>query len=74
VRLDRRGEKNVGQPPAKIEHFELPDDLQEQISALSLSTNESPRFIIIAAIEHLFRIPEEQRRAVLRGASLRRKG
>lgn len=61
-------------PPPTIGSFDLPEDLVEQIVDLSQSAGESPRFIIIAAVEHLFRIPEEQRRAVLRGAAMRRKG
>lgn len=51
----------------------LPDDLESEISKLALKYNESTRFLIIAAVDHFTRIPEEQRRAVLRGTSLRRR-
>jgi hypothetical protein len=52
----------------------LPDDLMEAVQRMSLKYGESPRDIIIAAVEHFTRIPEEQRRAVLRGVSIRRRG
>jgi hypothetical protein len=59
--------------PKKPEPFLLPDDLVEQVRGLAERLGESPRFVVMAAVEHFFRIPEEQRKAVLRGASLRRR-
>jgi hypothetical protein len=58
----------------KTVRYPLPDDLMEAIRRMSLSYGESPRDIIIAAVEHFTRIPEEQRKAVLRGVSIRRRG
>ncbi|HMK35326.1 MAG TPA: hypothetical protein VK463_09690 [Desulfomonilaceae bacterium] len=52
----------------------LPEDLMEAVTRMSLQYGESPRDIIIAAVEHFTRIPEEQRKAVLRGTSIRRRG
>lgn len=52
----------------------LPEDLMESVQRMSLKYGESPRDIIIAAVEHFTRIPEEQRKAVLRGVSIRRRG
>jgi predicted transcriptional regulator len=69
-----KAQNGVAPPVSKIDPFELPDDLVEQIETLSSQTGESARFIIIAAVEHFLRIPEQQRKAVLRGAGLRRKG
>ncbi len=57
----------------KSESFELPDDLIAQIRELAERIGESPRFVVLAAVDHFFRIPEEQRKAVLRGTSLRRR-
>ncbi len=54
--------------------YRLPDDLLEAVQAMSLKYGESPRDIVIAAVEHFTRIPEEQRKAVLRGVSMRRRG
>ena len=53
--------------------FELPDDLAEQIGELAARINESPRFLVMCAVDHFFRIPEEQRKAVIRGTSRRRR-
>ena len=59
---------------AKIpESFKLPDDLVEQVRELAEKIGESPPFIVLAAVEHFLRIPEQQRKAVLRGTSLRRR-
>ena len=54
--------------------FNLPEDLVENLAQMSERYGESPRDLIIAAVEHFTRIPEEQRKAVLRGVSLRRRG
>jgi len=51
----------------------LPDDLMEQIGELAGRLGESPGFIILAAVDHFFRISEEQRKAVIKGTSLRRR-
>lgn len=51
----------------------LPEDLEQEMNKLALKYDESPRFLVIAAVDHFTRIPEEQRRAVLRGTSLRRR-
>ncbi|MBI4964392.1 MAG: hypothetical protein HY913_14030 [Desulfomonile tiedjei] len=52
----------------------LPDDLMDAVRELSAKLGESPRDIIIAAVDHFTRIPEERRKAVLKGTSLRRRG
>jgi hypothetical protein len=52
----------------------LPDDLMEQIADLAGRYRESPRDLIIAAVDHFTRIPEEQRKAEIRGTSIRRRG
>ncbi|MDQ7782141.1 MAG: hypothetical protein RDU20_04630 [Desulfomonilaceae bacterium] len=55
-------------------NFVLPEDLAEAVDDLAEKLGESPRDIVIAAVEHFTRIPEQQRRAVLRGVSMRRRG
>jgi predicted transcriptional regulator len=52
----------------------LPDDLMEAVEELSQKLGESPRDIIIAAVDHFTRIPDERRKAVMKGTSLRRRG
>jgi len=52
----------------------LPEDIVEALKKLSERLGESPRDIVIAAVEHFTRIPEEQRKAILRGTSIRRRG
>lgn len=52
----------------------LPDDLLEAVTDLAEKLGESPRDIIIAAVDHFTRIPDERRRAVMKGTSLRRRG
>ncbi len=52
----------------------LPDDLRSLIDDLSRHYNESARDLVIAAIDHFTRISEEQRKAIIRGTSLRRRG
>jgi hypothetical protein len=51
----------------------LPEDLMEQIADLASRYRETPRDLIIAAVDHFIRIPEEQRKAVIRGTSMRRR-
>jgi hypothetical protein len=52
----------------------LPEDIMDAVKALSEKLGESPRDIIIAAVDHFTRIPDERRRAVMKGTSLRRRG
>jgi hypothetical protein len=52
----------------------LPEDIMDAVKALSQKLGESPRDIIIAAVDHFTRIPDERRRAVMKGTSLRRRG
>ena len=61
------------QPLEENAVFRLPDDLVEQVAELADRLGESPRDIVIAAVEHFARIPEERRKAVLKGASIRRR-
>lgn len=63
----------MNQEAKKVETFGLPDDLVDRVRELAERLGESPRFVVMAAVEHFFRIPEEQRKAVLRGTSLRRR-
>lgn len=51
----------------------LPDDLITKVREIADRLGESPREVIIAAVEHFTRIPEQQRRAVMRGVSIRRR-
>lgn len=60
-------------PPKETELLRLPDDLVEQVAELADRFGESPRDIVIAAVEHFTRIPEERRKAILRATSLRRR-
>jgi hypothetical protein len=53
--------------------FTLPEDLLDVLNSLSLELGESPRDIVIAAVDHFARIPEERRKAVIRGTSIRRR-
>ena len=62
------------QPLEENAVFRLPDDLVEQVAQLADRFGESPRDIVIAAVEHFARIPEERRKAVLKAASIRRRG
>ena len=62
------------QPLEENAVFRLPDDLMEQVAQLADHLGESPRDIVIAAVEHFARIPEERRKAVLKAASIRRRG
>jgi predicted transcriptional regulator len=54
--------------------FQLPEDLLDKVQELSARLGESRRAIVIAAVDHFIRIPEEQRKASLRATSIRRRG
>ncbi len=54
--------------------FELPDDLLAKVDELAAHFGESARMIIIAAVDHFTRIPEQQRKASLKATSIRRRG
>jgi predicted transcriptional regulator len=56
------------------EEFSLPEDLLEKLKQMAERYGESPRDLVIAAVDHFTRIPEEQRKAVLKGTALRRRG
>lgn len=58
----------------KTDVFQLPEDLLRKVQELSLRLGESSRTIVIAAVDHFIRIPEEQRKASLRATSIRRRG
>jgi predicted transcriptional regulator len=51
----------------------LPDDLMDAVKELSEKLSESPRDIIIAAVDHFTRLPEERRKAIMIGTSMRRR-
>jgi predicted transcriptional regulator len=53
--------------------FELPDDLVTAVRELSEKLGESPRDIVITAVDHFTRLPDDRRRAILKGTSLRRR-
>lgn len=52
----------------------LPEDLVEAVEDLSARLGESAQDIVIVAVDHFTRIPEEQRKAIVRGTALRRRG
>lgn len=58
----------------KPDVFQLPEDLLDKVQELALRLGESSRAIVIAAVDHFVRIPEEQRKASLRATSMRRRG
>ncbi|MGO9118804.1 MAG: hypothetical protein ACLQPD_14495 [Desulfomonilaceae bacterium] len=58
----------------KADFFQLPEDLLDKVQEISARLGESTRSIVIAAVDHFTRIPEEQRKASLRATSIRRKG
>ncbi len=60
--------------PVSDQFFDLPEDILEQVRDLSESLGEPPREIVIAAVEHFTRIPDQQRKAVMKGISIRRRG
>jgi len=51
----------------------LPDDLADAVKELSQKFGESTRDIVIAAVDHFTRLPDERRMAILKGTSLRRR-
>ena len=53
--------------------FILPDDLVKAMEELSLRLGESPRDLVIVAVDHFTRIPDQQRKAIVRGTGLRRR-
>lgn len=53
--------------------MDLPEDLIIKVREIADSLGEAPREVIIAAVEHFTRIPEQQRRAVMKGVSIRRR-
>jgi len=62
---------NSGDDPSNV--FRLPEDLVRTVGDLAEQYGESPRDIVIAAVDHFARIPEQQRRAVIRGTAIRRR-
>ncbi|MFH1117934.1 MAG: hypothetical protein V1792_28770 [Pseudomonadota bacterium] len=52
----------------------LPADLVKALDELSKKHGESTYDLVIAAVDHFTRIPELQRRAILQGTSIRRRG
>jgi hypothetical protein len=63
----------MSEPSEQSTVFRLPDDLVEQVLELADRLGETPRDIVIAAVEHFTRIPEERRKAVMKAASIRRR-
>jgi predicted transcriptional regulator len=63
----------MSQSPLDEGLFRLPDDLVAAVKALTDAYGESPRDIVIAAVEHFTRLPDERRRAVLKGTAMRRR-
>jgi metal-responsive CopG/Arc/MetJ family transcriptional regulator len=58
----------------QTQKFSLPEDLLEKLDSMAERYGESSRDLVIAAVDHFTRIPEEQRKAVLKGTALRRRG
>lgn len=56
------------------ETFQLPPDIIKMLEKMSQELKESPRDVLIAGIEHFFKIPEQQRKAAMAGAARRRRG
>ncbi|HTY21949.1 MAG TPA: hypothetical protein VMC85_02395 [Desulfomonilaceae bacterium] len=54
--------------------FQLPEDLMDKVEELSARLGESTRDIVVAAVDHFLRIPDEQRKASLKATSIRRRG
>ena len=54
--------------------FQLPEDLVDKVEELSARLGESTRDIVVAAVDHFLRIPDEQRKASLKATSIRRRG
>ncbi|MCX5860599.1 MAG: hypothetical protein WCG29_09550 [Desulfomonile sp.] len=61
------------EPRERQSTFLLPEDLIDEVNRLAVELGESPRDMVIAAVDHFARIPEERRKAVIRGTSLRRR-
>ena len=53
--------------------LQMPPDIEEKLEKLSALLGEPPREIVIAAVEHFTRIPEQQQKAFMKGTSLRRR-
>ena len=58
----------------QTDFFQLPEDLLGKVQELSQRLGESSHAIVVAAVDHFVRIPEEQRKASLRATSIRRRG
>jgi hypothetical protein len=54
--------------------FHLTDELAQMLEAMSAELSEAPRDVLIAAIEHFSKIPEQQRKAAMKAAARRRRG
>ena len=54
--------------------FRLPEDLMDKVEELSARLGESTRDIVVAAVDHFLRIPDEQRKASLKATAIRRRG
>ena len=61
------------EPRERQSTFLLPEDLIDEVNRLAVELGESPRDMVIAAVDHFARIPEERRKVVIRGTSLRRR-
>ena len=64
----------MSQDLEKPDCFQLPEDLLDKVNEISARLGESSRIVVIAAVDHFTRIPEEQRKASLRATSIRRRG
>jgi predicted transcriptional regulator len=63
----------MNKPSEQVQVFRLPDDLVDEVAKLADRLGETPQDIVIAAVDHFTRIPEERRKAVLMGTSIRRR-
>jgi len=54
--------------------FQLPEDLLDKVNEISARLGESSRNIVIAAVDHFIRIPDEQRKASVRATLIRMRG
>jgi len=61
------------QRPAENPAIAMPRDIEEKLEVLSTLLGEPPREIVIAAVEHFTRIPEQQQKAIMKGTALRRR-
>ncbi len=64
----------MSEGPERTDWFQLPEDLLDKVIEISEHLGESSRSIVIAAVDHFTRIPEEQRKASLRATLIRRRG